>query len=89
MENWYIYIVRCADASLYTGITKDIQRRVEEHNCHDQLCARYTRSRRPVNLVYQEGSYTRSEATKRENEIKRLSKKEKESLIVKRPISYK
>jgi putative endonuclease len=83
MKDWYVYIIRCADASLYTGITKDIQRRVQEHNFNDQLCARYTRSRRPVDLVYQEGAYSRSIATKRENEIKQLSKKQKESLISK------
>jgi putative endonuclease len=83
MENWYVYIIRCSDTSLYTGITKDVQRRVEEHNFNDQLCARYTRSRRPVDLVYHEGAYSRSVATKRENEIKRLSKKDKELLISK------
>jgi putative endonuclease len=83
MSDWYIYIVRCSDNSLYTGVTKDIDRRVAEHNTSDKLGARYTQSRRPVTLVYEEGAESRSQASKRELEIKRLTKKHKEGLIAK------
>ena len=79
---WYIYVLRCADDSLYTGITIDVQRRVEEHNGDDRLAARYTRPRRPVTLVYKEGCPSRSQAAKRESEIKKLSKADKEALIL-------
>lgn len=82
MNDWCVYIVRCADKTLYTGITRDVERRVEEHNSNNNLGARYTRARRPVELVYQEGISTRSKASIRESEIKHLSKKEKETLIV-------
>jgi putative endonuclease len=83
MSDWYIYIVRCSDNSLYTGVTKDIDRRVAAHNTNDKLGARYTQSRRPVALVYEEGAESRSQASKRESEIKRLTKKHKEFLIAK------
>ena len=82
MNDWYIYIVRCSDDSLYTGITKDIDRRIDEHN-NGSKGAAYTRSHRPVKLVYQESCNDRSEATVRESEIKKLSKKEKELMIKK------
>jgi len=82
MSDWYVYIVRCSDDTLYAGVTKDIKRRVIEHNTNDRLGARYTQSRRPVTLVYEEGSESRSAASRRELQIKRLTKKNKESLIV-------
>lgn len=82
MDDWCIYIVRCADKTLYTGITRDVGRRVAEHNGNNNLGARYTRARRPVKLVYWESASTRSKASIRESEIKHLSKKEKEILIV-------
>ena len=81
MSAWIVYIVRCADGSLYTGIAKDVARRVEEHNESDLLAANYTRSRRPVALVYQEPAATRSVAGKREYEIKQMTRLEKEALI--------
>jgi len=77
---WYVYILRCADNSLYTGITTDVNRRLEEHNSHT-LGAKYTRGRRPVELVYREKKQSRSEALKREHAIKKLSKQEKEALV--------
>lgn len=79
---YFVYIVRCADDSLYTGITRDLERRVDEHNCNDQRGAAYTQSRRPVVLVYEEVCPTRSDASKREHEIKQMSKQEKESLLL-------
>jgi len=77
---WYIYIVRCADTTLYTGITTDITRRVREHNGELIKGASYTKLRRPVHLVYAETTDTRSTALKREKAIKNLSKKQKEIL---------
>ena len=76
---WFVYILRCADGTLYTGITNDLIRRCEQHNAG--TASRYTRSRLPVVLVYQEDQGNRSGATKREIEIKALSRQEKESLI--------
>ena len=78
---WYVYMLRCADDSLYTGITKDISRRVDEHNNGQAAGASYTRSRRPVTVVYQETCTTRSQAAKREYTIKQMSRQEKQSLI--------
>jgi putative endonuclease len=77
---WSVYIVRCDDGSLYTGITTDVARRVKEHNANNLLAARYTRTRRPVVLVYQEAAATRSAAGKREYELKQMSREEKEAL---------
>ena len=74
-------MVRCLDGSLYTGIAKDVSRRVSEHNSDDALAANYTRSRRPVILVYQERQRTRSSASKREYAIKQMSRQEKLALI--------
>jgi putative endonuclease len=74
-----VYIVRCADGTLYTGYTTDIERRVEEHN--DGTGAKYTRGRGPVTLMYIEEYTSRSAAQQREYEIKQLSRGEKEQLI--------
>jgi predicted GIY-YIG superfamily endonuclease len=81
MKSWFVYIVRCADASLYTGITNDIERRINAHNNDNRTASAYTRSRRPVELVYQESHQTRSQASKREYQIKQLSRKEKIALL--------
>ena len=80
MNNWHVYIVRCSDDSLYTGIAKDIEKRIDAHNSGKEGAA-YTRAHRPVKLVYQESYKTRSDATRREIDIKRLSKEEKELMI--------
>ena len=76
---WYVYIVRCRDGCLYTGITKDLKRRVKEHTS-GKGC-RFTRGRAPVKLVYSQKVRTRSKALKRESEIKALPRKKKISLI--------
>jgi len=81
MPSWNVYLVRCADGTLYTGIATDVTRRVAEHNGSDALGARYTRSRRPVVLVYAETVATRSEALKREHQIRRLGRAGKEKLM--------
>lgn len=78
---WYVYILRCADASLYTGITTDLRRRIEEHNAGRLVGARYTRARRPVEPVYVEAVETRSLAARREAELKRMSRSDKLALI--------
>jgi putative endonuclease len=72
---WFLYIVQCSDASLYTGITTDISRRLKEHNT--KKGAFYTKNKIPVTLVYQEPMLNQSEARKREAAIKRLSRAEK------------
>jgi len=79
--SWWVYILRCRDGSLYTGIARDVERRLGEHNGDDRLGARYTRARRPVVLVYREGLASRSEASRREAQIKRMTRGEKELLL--------
>jgi putative endonuclease len=81
MKPWNVYIVRCADGSLYTGIAKDLERRVTEHNSDNTLGAKYTRARRPVELVYSEHFDSRSDAARRESEIKRMKRHAKNTLI--------
>ena len=75
----YTYIVKCSDASLYTGWTTNLDRRMGEHN--SGRGAKYTRSRVPVELVYYESFLTKQEAMRREWEIKQLSRREKLQLI--------
>lgn len=77
---WYLYILLCADGSLYTGVAVDLKRRLHEHN-HTAAGARYTRPRRPVRLAYFEGMDSRSAACKREYEIKQLDARQKLGLI--------
>jgi putative endonuclease len=78
--SYYVYIVKCSDASLYTGITTDVNRRVNEHNSTTKG-AKYTSLRRPVVLCYSEVLPDRSSATKRERVIKKLTKTKKMMLI--------
>jgi len=80
MKKWYVYVVECADGSLYTGITTEVQRRILEHN-YSFKAAKYTRSRRPVRLVYKKEFANRSEASKEEYRIKRLTRQKKLELI--------
>jgi len=78
-NKWFVYLVRCCDGTLYTGITKDIARRCEQHNAGTG--SRYTRSRLPVVLIYRESQASQSLALKREAAIKAMSRQEKEWLI--------
>ena len=78
--SWTTYIVRCADNTLYTGITPDVARRVREHNSSDRG-ARYTRGRRPVELVYSEEFPDRGAAARREAAIKKMRAATKRDLI--------
>ncbi|SMF62728.1 putative endonuclease [Alteromonadaceae bacterium Bs31] len=77
---WFVYVLRCCDNSLYTGVTTDVQRRLQEHNSTNKS-ARYTRARQPVSLVYQEEQANRSAACKREAQIKALTRAQKLELI--------
>lgn len=77
----FVYIVKCSDDTYYTGYTTDIEQRIQTHNAGKG--AKYTKSRRPVSLVYQEAFATKSEALQREYAIKQLSRKEKELLFLK------
>jgi putative endonuclease len=78
---WFVYILRCADDTLYTGITTDVDKRMNQHNGLLSKGAKYTRARQPVKLVYQESSISRAEASKREYTIKCLSRTQKENII--------
>ncbi len=77
--HWFVYILRCRDGTLYTGITTDCVRRVQQHNAG--TASRYTRSRRPVVLVYREHVTDQGAAVRREAAIKKLSRSAKEQLI--------
>jgi len=79
MNQWHVYVVRCKDGTLYTGIAKDVERRVVQHNAGQG--AKYTRGRGPVVLVYMEGVKDRPAALRREHEIKQLRLTEKLALI--------
>jgi putative endonuclease len=84
---WSVYLVRCRDGSLYTGITTDLDRRLAAHNAG--TASRYTRSRRPVRVVHEETGFTHSTALKREAAIKRLPRPKKLALLAERPVSPK
>jgi putative endonuclease len=77
---WFVYMLQCADGTFYTGITTDLQRRLKEHNAA-KTGAKYTRVRRPVDLVFQQEVADRSSAAKYEYQIKQLSRSEKLKLI--------
>ncbi len=79
---YYVYIVKCADETLYTGIATQLERQVEEHNSSDKG-AKYTRIRRPVTLVYNEEYPDRSTASKREYEIKKKMNRAEKLLLIK------
>jgi putative endonuclease len=81
MKTWYVYILRCADDSLYTGVTTDVARRTAEHNGAAGQGARYTRARRPVRVVYLEAAADRGAALRRESAVKRLPRNAKLALI--------
>lgn len=80
--SYFVYILECCDGSLYTGITTDVTKRLEEHNFSDKG-AKYTKARRPVKLLYEESSSDRSSASKREYAIKKLTRLKKLQLIKK------
>lgn len=77
--SWFVYMLRCGDGTLYTGATDDMPRRLAAHRAGKG--AKYTRGRGPLELVYQEQVPDKSAALKREYQIKRLTKQEKEALL--------
>lgn len=83
MSIYFFYLLRCNDGSLYAGITTDVTRRLVEHNSASTKASKYTRSRQPVKMVYQEKLSSRSKALKREAEVKKWKKQKKEALILK------
>jgi putative endonuclease len=80
MSLYYVYILRCSDDTLYTGITTDLERRIDEHN-HSSKGAKYTRARRPVMLIYHETLPDKAAAGRREYAIKAMSRQQKLELI--------
>jgi putative endonuclease len=82
MPRWHVYLVRCRDGSLYAGITNDLAGRIEKHNSGKG--AKYTRSRRPVELVWSEAKRNESYARKREAEIKKMNRQAKFGLVRKK-----
>ena len=80
--SYFVYILECSDGSLYTGIAKDVKKRLDEHN-NSAKDAKYTKARRPVKLRYEEPSLNRSTASKREYAIKKLPRLKKLQLIKK------
>ena len=78
-KKWYLYILRCGDGTLYTGITTDVEARLAQHQCGKG--AKYTRGRGPLELVYREECGDHSHALKRELEIKSMPREEKQKLI--------
>lgn len=77
---WYVYVVKCADDTYYTGVTTDVARRVHEHNGNDGKAAKYTRARQPVGLHFQQGPMPKRKAYQQEWRIKQLSHKAKAQL---------
>ena len=82
--DWTVYILRCADGTLYTGISNDLERRIAEHEAGHG--AKYTKGRGPFQLVYQESCKDRGLASKRENEIKSLDRQAKLAFVAQTPI---
>lgn len=78
---WYLYLIRCANGHLYTGITTDVARRFNEHQSNSPKAAKYLRGKGPLTLMYQEQVGTRSDALKREIAVKKLSRTKKLGLI--------
>jgi putative endonuclease len=80
MTPWFVYMIRCSDASLYSGVTTDVERRFNEHK-EGKVGAKYTRARIVLHMAYIETCGSRSEAQVREAQLKKLSKAEKEALV--------
>lgn len=80
MSSWIVYLLRCSDGSLYTGISTNVEKRVVQHNLG--LGAKYTRSRLPVVCIWQEPAASESAARKREAALKRFTRREKQALVL-------
>ncbi|NVK21555.1 MAG: GIY-YIG nuclease family protein [Kangiellaceae bacterium] len=79
-QQWHLYILRCADDTLYTGITLDLERRFEEHNSNGPKCAKYLRGRQPLTMIYHTEFDDKSAALKAELKVKKLTKAQKKLL---------
>lgn len=77
---WFLYVLQCSDGTYYTGVTTDMKRRLNEHNT-SKRGAKYTKTRRPVKLVYLSECESRSSAQKAEYKFKKLTRKQKEAII--------
>jgi len=86
-EDWFLYILRCSNDTYYTGVTKDLKRRLKMHN--DGKASKYTRARRPVKIIYSEGCKNRTQALVRECKVKALTRKGKELLVSKKRFKKK
>ena len=82
MQNWYLYIIRCRDGSLYTGVATHVERRFTEHAAQGNRCAKYLRGKAPLKLVFKRKIGTRGRALAFEYKVKQLSKSGKELLIL-------
>ena len=82
MSDWHLYLLRCGDGSLYTGISTDVSRRLREHQSGSRRAAQYLRGRAPLELVFCQWVGTRSAASRVENLVKRLDKSRKEQLAI-------
>ncbi|MFT4613682.1 MAG: putative endonuclease [Bacteroidia bacterium] len=80
-DSWVVYILECADGTLYTGVATDLERRLAQHNGELAGGSRYTRVRRPVSVAWSESAADRSAAQRREAAIKKLSRREKKTLV--------
>ncbi len=85
-KDWTVYILRCGDGSLYTGISKDVRARVKQHN--EGRGATYTRTRLPVKLLYQQEGMTRSKALIREAQIKAMPRSKKEEIMQRHGVTH-
>ena len=81
MNDWHVYILRCSDDTLYTGVTTDVERRFKEHQRQGPKCAKYLRGKTPLTLEYDRKAGSRSQALRTEHALKKRSRKEKEDLI--------
>lgn len=81
VNDWHVYILRCGDGTLYTGITTDVERRLEEHRSQGSRCAKYLRGKTPLELVFRESAGSRSRALKTEHALRSRTKQEKERVI--------
>ena len=84
VSGWFVYLLRCADGTLYTGVATNVSRRLQQHNGELSGGARYTRGRRPVTLLWQDTCDSRSDALQREAMIKKLTRLQKLELVGKR-----
>ena len=80
VENWSLYIIEASDTSLYTGITTDVDRRFDEHLSGNRG-ARYFNGRKPLRVIYREDGHSRASASRREAEIKKMSRRAKQQLV--------